>query len=123
MDAVDKLWKETSSSRPNLKKLCAAAASSGAPQFYITPKQALEKYCEWKRTHTFSASSSETRQMYLCIFSKYEEAYKASKGMEFKYYLMQDVLDSPAPSFYISPSAAVAFYYRAMAYKRTLARK
>ena len=120
---MDKLWKTTSSSHPNLKKLCAAVATSAAPQFYITPKQALEKYHEYKRTNTIRVSSAATRQMYLCIFSKYEDAYATRGNVEFKYSIMQDVLESPAPSFYISPSAAIAFYYRAMAYKRTLARK
>lgn len=120
---MDKLWKKSTSQHPNLKKLCAVVSTSEAPQFYITPKQALEKYNEYKRTGTIAhcGSSEVTRSMYKAIFERYEVASANSRGLDFKYSIMQDVLESPAPSFYISPNTAFAFYYRAMAYKRTLA--
>lgn len=99
------------------------ASISAAPQFYVTPKQALYAYNKYKRTGTISASSEITRQMYLCIFGKYDAALAAGNGADFKYSIMQDVLESAAPSFFINPSVAFVFYYRAMAYKRSLARK
>lgn len=123
IEEVNKLWKKSSSKHPNFKKLCAVASSSTAPRFYITPRQALEKYAQYQRTGSIDVSSTLTEQMYLCIFERYEAALAARNGSDFKYSIMQDVLDEPAPSFYISPTAAVVFYYRAMAYKRSLARK
>ena len=83
----------------------------------------MEKYNEYKRTHSVDVSSDITRQMYLCIFERYEREFNTRGETEFKYSIMQDVLESPAPSFYISPGAATFFYYRAMKYKRSLARK
>ncbi|MBQ8100059.1 MAG: hypothetical protein IJ640_00345 [Prevotella sp.] len=83
----------------------------------------MEKYNEWLCTGTLNAATKATRQMYLDIFSRYQDRLSANNGIEFKYSLMQDILESPAPSFYITPSSAAAFYYRAMAYKRTLSKK
>ena len=123
LEAVNKLWKSTSSAHPNLKKLCVVASQSAAPQFYITPKHALDKYSEFVQTGVIDASSEVTRDMYRCIFARYKVALDANNGVDFKYSVMQDVLDSPAPSFFITPTAAIKFYYRAMAYKRSLAHK
>lgn len=59
--------------------------------------------------------------MYLDIFSRYD-ALVESGSCDFKYSIMMDVLDSPAPSFYINPSAAHAYYYRAMKERRKMNR-
>lgn len=75
------------------------------------------------QTGIIDASSEVTRNMYRCIFDRYKIALDANNGADFKYSIMQDVLDAPAPSFFITPSAAIKFYYRAMAYKRSLAHK
>lgn len=58
--------------------------------------------------------------MYLDIFERYQTLYRQQKGLDFKYSVMQDVLEQSAPSFYINPTAALAFYYRAMATRRAL---
>lgn len=75
------------------------------------------------RTGSIQVVSDITRSMYMCIFEKYRAALEANGGLDFKYSIMQDVLESPAPSFFISPTDAKGFYYRAMKYKRSLARK
>ena len=56
--------------------------------------------------------------MYLDIFARFQDRYNRQGGIDFKYSVMQDILEQPAPSFYINPSAARAFYYRAMAARR-----
>lgn len=96
-------------------------AGQAAPQFYITPKQALDQYNQYKRSGKLDTDNPLTAQMYHDIFERYEKLL-ATNPCDYKYSIMQDVLESPAPSFYIKPSAATAFYYRAMAYKRRLNR-
>lgn len=99
------------------------AASSAAPQFYIAPKQALEMYSTYLRTGNIPVSLDVTRQMYLCIFERYKAALAQSGNTEFKYSVMQEVIESPAPSFFIVPKMAASYYYYAMRYKRSLCRK
>ncbi|MBQ6724032.1 MAG: hypothetical protein IJQ84_05920 [Paludibacteraceae bacterium] len=60
--------------------------------------------------------------MYLSIFAKYDALINGGTS-DFKYAVMQDVLEQPAPSFYLNPSSAVVFYYRAMAQHRKLCRE
>ncbi len=118
IEAVDRLWKAKFISRPRLSYLCRTVAQSPAPQFYITPKQALEKYSLWEQTGRIEGESEYTRRMYQDIFTRFRARYAESGGIDFKYVIMQDVLEQPAPSFYINPNAALTFYYRAMAYRR-----
>lgn len=118
VQAVDKLWKTAFASRPNLTYLCRAVAQSPAPQFYVSPKHALEQYNLWLSTGTVRTACPYTRQMYLDIFTRFQARYDRQGGIDFKYSVMQDILEQPAPSFYINPSAARAFYYRALAEKR-----
>lgn len=106
-----------------MRKLCALAATSPAPRFYVTPRHALDQYSDYKRTGSVCRNSQMAQEMYKCIFDMYEKVLAENNGTEFKYSIMQNVLDSPAPSFFLSPSAAYAFYCNAMAYKRSLARK
>lgn len=51
----------------------------------------------------------------MCIFERYEQALANNITGDFKYSVMQDVLDAPAPSFFLNPDAAVKFYYHALA--------
>lgn len=123
IDAVDTLWKDNGSVHPNLSNLCKVVAQSPAPQFYISPKHALEKYNLYLQTGTIHTDCPYTRQMYLDIFTRFQSIYLQKNNIDFKYAIMQDVLDTPAPSFYINPSSALAFYYRSMAYRRSLCNK
>lgn len=123
IEAVNKLWKKTLSKHPNVKRICEIASSSPAPKFYISPKRALSKYYEWKQTGSIKNVTELTNSMYELIFERYEEALKLNNGTDFKYSIMQDVLDSPAPSFYISPYSAYNFYCRSIRHKRALAKK
>ncbi len=119
VEAVDRLWKAKFISRPRLSYLCRTVAESPAPQFYITPKQALEQYNRWEQTGEIRCEGEQTRRMYLDIFTRFRARYAESGGIDFKYVVMQEVLEQPAPSFYINPSAALTFYYRAMAHRRS----
>lgn len=123
IEAVNKLWKKSHSNRPNLQRLCALAAASPAPRFYVTPRHALDEYGDYTRTGVICRENAIAKEMYRCIFERYERALADSNGVEFKYAIMQNVLDEPAPSFYLSPKAAYAYYCNAMAYKRSLSRK
>lgn len=98
-------------------KLCAMVAASPAPQFYVAPKRALEMYNLYRKTGRIIPSSERHLQMYLEIFRRYDEMMASMQGA-FKYSVMQDVLEQPAPSFYIEPSGATEYYYRAMAARR-----
>lgn len=83
----------------------------------------MDEYCEYKRAGVICRKDKIAREMYKCIFERYEKALAENNGTEFKYSIMQDVLDGAAPSFFISPIAAYDFYCRAMRYKRSLSRK
>ena len=115
-EAVDRQFRK-SRRLLSLKQVCALVATQPAPQFYITPKQALEKYNLYKQGKDIKADNPRIRQMYMDLFERYEEA-RAKLGGGFKYMIMQDVIDSPAPSFYFSPTSAADYYYRAMEEKR-----
>lgn len=122
IEAVDSLIKKSHSSKVKLDKICRIAASSAAPQFYIAPKQALEMYSRYVRTGEIPVSQEVTRRMYLCLFEKYKAALEQNGNTEFKYSIMQEVIESPAPSFFISPKMAAYYYYVSMRYKRSLSR-
>lgn len=124
IEAVNKLWKKTPSGKLNLKNLCTlAAATSPAPRFYVTPRHALDQYFDYKRTGVVCRKNDVAKDMYKCIFERYEKALEKNNGVEFRYSVMQNVLDEAAPSFFLSPKSAYSFYCRAIEYKRSLARK
>lgn len=77
-------------------------------------------YNLYRKNGYIKGKSAVTTQMYLDIFSRYEARYAEARSNDFKYTIMQEVLDNTAPSFYIEPKAALAFYYRAMAQRRLL---
>ena len=119
IEAVQQLWDSKTFTRANLSRICRRVATLSAPQFYITPKQALEQYNRYKHTGRIYCKNPHIRQMYIDIFERYEQ--QVSNGDDdFKYIIMQNVLSEPAPSFYINPNNAMTFYYRAMKYKRML---
>lgn len=124
VEAVYRLWKQAGG-KLDLSKYCPLAAASVAPQFYLAPTHALEIYAQYKNTGTTEAKKGMTQQMYVELFKRYEQllAENDSKNTHLsKYSIMQDAIETQAPSFFIEPSYAVNFYFRAMAYKRTLSK-
>lgn len=77
-------------------------------------------YYRYKQTGSVNCTQNVKRRMLTCIFERFEAALAASDGSEFKYSIMQDVLDAPAPSFFISPESAYLMFYKALHYKRSL---
>lgn len=117
LDAVNKQLKR-SKKVITIQHACAITAQEPAPQFYITPKQALEFYSEYKRTGKIPASKSNIRQMYEDIFLRYTQKQEELGWAGVKYLVMQEVLDEPAPSFYFNPKSAQQLYYKAVLLKR-----
>jgi len=105
--------------------ICSQVASQPAPQFYVSPQVAMSKYWEYKRTGIVRAAHETTRQMYLEIIRRVDERLSQSPCRMYLYRVIQDVIEEPAPSFYIESNeiAAAVYYYRFISAKRKKNRK
>ena len=122
-EAVYRLRKKKEYAKYDLKSACVAACNQGAPQYYVTAKHALERYSQWKRLGDIENVSECDRRKFMEIFEKYEaERIKMPRENQ-KFSCMLNVLTSPASSYFISEGGILDFYYRAIMYKRSLARK
>jgi hypothetical protein len=99
------------------KDVCKLVAQSKAPRFYVSLEEALYQYRLYVRGKS-DIRCIERRKMYAEIFSRYEQLMIASGGVAYQYDIMSAVLMQPAPSFYLSDSSAISFYYKAMKEKR-----
>ena len=124
LEAYNKCMKNIK--RPVVMKvheICRLVALSPAPRFYVSVEEALRQYRRYKRTGQIDFPRQSTRKMYMEIFRRYEEALEKCGASCFKFSIMNDILESQAPCFYMETSSAFKFYYRAMSHKRKSCRR
>lgn len=106
----------------SLNTICIMAASHAAPQFYTSPKHALDVYYIWKKTGSMPCIFPHEKEKFFELFQKFDGILKNGQKKAMFSNMCAAVIQ-PASSFYIKPSFALKFYYRAKAYKRSLSRK
>ena len=79
------------------------AAESGAPRFYCTYEQARKFVSLIKRKRPLPLRQENKRRMYRDIYKK----WKAAGHTTFK--ALHEIINSPAPSFYLSETTVMAF--------------
>ena len=119
--AVNRVFRKSKQVLP-FHVICRIASEQPAPQFYISPRHALQQHNHFKRTGTIDAKDPVTEQMYRDIFRLFDE--RLAKNADcFRLAAMQDILDRPAPSFYLHDKSAIKYYYAAMADRRMRAKQ
>ena len=79
------------------------AAESGAPRFYCTYEQARRFVSLINRKQPLPLKQENKRRMYRGIYKK----WKAAGYTTFK--ALYEIINSPAPSFYLSETTVMAF--------------
>lgn len=102
--------------------VCKMVANTAAPCFYVSLEQALLQYRLYKQGKS-NIRSDVRRQMFAVIFMRFESLMKSANGGLYKYAAMSSVLEQPAPSFYLTDTSSVLFYYNARKKKRKKAVK
>lgn len=98
-----------------MRQLIQIAIHRPARRFYISPEEATRQINNIQRGRGVKIRSTEKKQMYADIYKKYLEAVFDSELMEYKYNLIERIVNSEAPRFYINPNEAtrqIREYYR-----------
>lgn len=85
----------------SIDDVIAKVMSSGAPRFYVTIENAKRNISLINRGKTLPLRNKNKIEMYLEIFRRYKEL--SNKLGINDYNLLEEIINSPAPSFYCHP--------------------
>lgn len=116
LQAMHKIRHEYSEKGKNIttKSVINIAAKQPAKKFYISTEEAIRNINKIIKGEMLKVTSDEKKQMYYDIYNKYIEQTNSCEAKEYKYSVIERILNSPAPKFYINPLFAdqqIRYYY------------
>ncbi len=115
LENVEYVFRNNASLCRDIKKVCEyVALHMSARSYYVSAKHALSEYYRYLKTGSLAHLSSERREMFSSIFSRYRAKLDSIGNSRSHIDIMGDVVLECAPSFYIKPESAIFYYYRAI---------
>lgn len=116
LQTMHKIRHEYSEKGKNIttKSVINIAAKQPAKKFYISTEEAIRNINKIIKGERLKVTSDEKKQMYYDIYNKYIEQTNSCEVKEYKYSVIERILNSPAPKFYINPLFAdqqIRYYY------------
>lgn len=113
VNAVKKEYRMAGRSIQNRRAL-QIAVSKPAKRFYVSVEEAIRQINNIKRGNGLRFKSSIKAEMYSDIYKMYINEVLNGDDMEYKYDLIERIVTSPAPKFYINAKNAekqIRYYY------------
>ena len=94
--------KELHKTRPYItqSEVIEEASRKSASRFYVTFENARRFISLLMRGKRLPITNSNKRKMYMEIYRRYREQVKDSDA-RYKYLILEDIIEEPAPSFYL----------------------
>lgn len=109
----------------NLRTIIRHAMSLGAPRFYVSFDKAARFVSLLHRGKSIPVKSPRRIALYTELHRRYEAFLKEHPSYEGNYSILREILQEPAPSFYISHKSftQIRYSYYRMKRKKALERK
>lgn len=107
--------KELRKTRPfvSQSEVIEHASRSSAPRFYVTFENARRFVSLLMRDKKLPITNKNKIEMYKEIYRRYREQVKNSDS-RYKYLILEDIIEEPAPSFYIDEETFRGIVYNAL---------
>lgn len=94
--------KELHNTRPHITQgeVIELASKKSAPRFYVTFENARRFVSLLVRGKELPITNKNKVEMYKEIYRRYREQVK-NKNARYKYLILEDIIEEPAPSFYL----------------------
>lgn len=89
------------------------AARSKAPRFYVTFENARRFVSLLMRKKKLPLTNSNKLDMYKEIYRRYIKRVKES-GIRYKYVILEQIIEEPAPSFYLNEETFRGIVYKTL---------
>lgn len=89
------------------------ASKSSAPRFYVTFENARRFISLLMRGKRLPITNKNKIAMYKEIFRRYKEKVKNAEA-RYKYIILENIIEEPAPSFYIDEETFRGILYRSL---------
>lgn len=97
----------------NLPEIFRKVASAPAGRYYVSEQRAFLVISQWKSSGRLQVNSPMRRRMFEDIAREAERRRRANSGMSL-YDAIFETVNSPAPSFYLTPGSARTIIYRSL---------
>ena len=107
--------KELRKTRPyaSQSEIIEHASKSSAPRFYVTFENARRFISLLMRGKKLPITNKNKIAMYKEIFRRYKEKVKNVEA-RYKYIILENIIEEPAPSFYIDEETVRGILYRSL---------
>lgn len=120
-DIMHRYFEMLKSSRMNTtmcrKDILHTLAVGQAPRFYVTYEIARRIISRMERKLPISVNNKRKKEMYDEIYKRYSDVKKATGCIGYR--CLDEIITSPAPSFYVSDMTMQGIIYRSLRRKRT----
>lgn len=96
------------------RRAAQIAAMRPAKRFYISTEEAVRQINNIENGRKLAIKSGYKRDMYYEIYKRYVEEMLDGEKVEYKYALIERIISSTAPQFYMNPKIAdrqIRLYY------------
>lgn len=115
IDSFFKTLKEQRKTRPFItqNEVIEQAAKGSAPRFYVTFENARRFVSLLMRGKRLPIVNKNKVEMYKEIYRRYRKQAQECDS-RYKYLILEDIIEEPAPSFYIDEETFRGIVYRAL---------